>query len=314
MKKTIIVISISAAALFAGCERTLDIDVPEHQPRLVLGMLQETGTPLRAQVSRSKGILAPRNPGNPNNGYQVSNALVLVYENNVVTDTLKYNATELSYTTRTNKVFLPGVQYRVTAAASGFNTVESTVKAPLPVPINSISRVRNARSNSLGEVLDDILVNFTDPGSEKNYYMVSIQTPYFSGGAAVSYYQVNCIYSNDVDIDRLDASGDPFGSDNCLTDEVLLNDNNFNGRAKQLRLSVPGFYIDEVVNTTNGRVYRPFIELMHITESQYRYLKSRQVYNNAADNPFAEPALVYTNITNGYGVLGIQTTVRDSIR
>lgn len=313
MKRKIFTLLVLPFLLLFSCERNLDIDIPEHQPRLVLGMLQETGAPLRAQVSKSKGILVPRNPGNPSNDYRVNNALVLVYENNVVTDTLKYNATELAYTTRTNKVFLPGVQYRVTAAANGFNNVESSVKAPAPVLINSITRVRNARTNAEGDILDDIVVNFNDPAGEKNYYMVRVYTPIFFG-TTVSYYIVSCIYSNDVDVDRLDGSGDPFSAGNCLFDEVLIKDDNFNGNTKQLKLSVVNFDLGNAEDPANGRIYRPVFELLHITESEYRYYKSIQAYNNAANNPFAEPALVYSNISNGYGVFGIHTSAKDSIR
>jgi Domain of unknown function (DUF4249) len=315
MKKNILIAVVFSPVLFFACTKNLNIDIPEHNPRLVFGFIQQTGENLSAQVSKSRGILAPRNPGNPNDNYRVTDAQVLVYANNILFDTLKYNVTDNAYTTRTNKKFLPGINYRVTAIASGFNMAEGTAKAPLPVSISGITRIRNARTNADGQLLDDLVVNFTDPANERNYYMIRMYTPFFfGGGGGPTYLPTSCIYSNDIDIDRLDASGDPFSANNCLYDDILIKDDNFNGRQKQLKISVDKFALENEVNPATGQIYRPYFELLHITESHYKYLKSLQAYDNTVDNPFAEPALVYTNITNGYGVFGIYTSVKDSIR
>jgi hypothetical protein len=315
MKKNILIVIALGSILFFGCTKNLNIDIPEHKPRLVLGFIQETGKNLSAQVSKSRGILAPRNPGNPNDGYRVTDAQVLVYENNILFDTLKYNTNDNAYTTRTNKKFLPGRDYRVTAIASSFNMAEGSAKAPLPIPVSGITRIRNARTNSDGQLLDDLVVNFSDPANERNYYMIRMYTPFFfGGGGGPTYNQTSCIYSNDIDIDKLDASGNPFSADNCLYGDILIKDDNFNGRQKQLKISVSPNNLQNAIDITTGRVYRPLFELLQITESHYKYLRSLQAYDNTVDNPFAEPALVYSNITNGYGVFGIYTSVKDSIR
>jgi hypothetical protein len=48
------------------------------------------------------------------------------------------------------------------------------------------------------------------------------------------------------------------------------------------------------------------VELQSISESYYQYLKS-MTSNGGGDDFFSEPVQVYSNITNGIGILGSYT-------
>jgi hypothetical protein len=310
MKKILIYTTV-IAFLTAGCEKETKVDIPPHQSKFVVqGILQENAL-FNIRVTKSLGILTPRNLSDPELPYQVPNAAVVVYENGVFLDTLRYDAVSKTYKTLTNKRVILGKSYQLGMVAPGIPVAQSTTMVPSKPVINSITRVRNARTNSSGEQLDDFTISFNDPAGESNFYAVRVR---YSFGGAAAYGSVFCVYSNDIDIEK-DNSNDPFSTENCLGgDQLLVRDVNFNGRTKQLKLSVQGSELPDFVDAGTGRRYRPIIELWRITEDHFKYLKTKAAAGNAQDNPFAEPANVYSNIQNGYGVFTTYTRAVDSIR
>ena len=314
--KKIFIIPVLFTIILLSCEKNFNVEIPVQEPKIVIGFTQQTGEPLSAKISKSQGILVPPDPANPNASFRVTQAQVLVYENNIFLDSLTYSATDKSYITLNNKQFTAGNNYRVTALAPGLNRAEAFITAPRNIAINSISRVRNARNSSSGDPLDDLTISFNDAGNETNYYLIRVLKPNFYS-PPVSYTDVACIYTSDVDIEKNTADDDPFDPDNCISpynNSVLMRDNNFNGRTKQIKISVYSSELTPGNEPVTGREWKPVFELWHISEPEYKYKKSRQAYESAIDNPFAEPVQIYSNILNGYGIFGIHSIARDSIR
>lgn len=52
-------------------------------------------------------------------------------------------------------------------------------------------------------------------------------------------------------------------------------------------------------------VFIPSFPLEYYNEAYFRYLKSYEYLQYNDDNPFAEPANVYSNVKNGYGVFAL---------
>lgn len=313
MKKILIAVCIILPLLFISCEKNFDVDIPEQEPRLVIGMQQATGEPFSAKISKSRGILAPTNASNPSASYEVTNALAYVFENNLLLDSLRFNSSERLYKSVNNKIMVPGRPYRIAVAAPGLNNVEASVTAPAAVPVASITRVQNARTSPSGEMLDDLTITFTDPSGETDYYLVRVLLTY-SSSAPVEYNPVPCLYTSDVDIEKNPYETDPLDPNSCVGGELFMKDVNFNGRTKQIKLSIAHADLVPRIDFTNGREYKALFELWHISEPGYRYRKSVQAFENAADNPFAEPVQVYSNVQRGYGVFSIHSVARDSIR
>jgi hypothetical protein len=63
-----------------------------------------------------------------------------------------------------------------------------------------------------------------------------------------------------------------------------------------------------------GRRMKPTVELLSINEDYFRYIKSVNSYDNALDNPFAEPVNVFSNIKNGYGFFTTFAIAVDTLR
>ena len=46
------------------------------------------------------------------------------------------------------------------------------------------------------------------------------------------------------------------------------------------------------------------IELQHVSEDFYKYLKSIELAQCSANDIYAEPVNIFSNVENGYGILG----------
>jgi len=60
----------------------------------------------------------------------------------------------------------------------------------------------------------------------------------------------------------------------------------------------------------NGQIQKPYVRVSRITEAHFKFIKSWNAYQMSGDNPFAEPANVFTNVLNGYGIFTLRTSVR----
>ena len=305
MKKHIYLYTAVLGLAFVACERDTKVNIPPHTPRLVLnGIIPENGL-FEVRAGKSQGILTP----NASSQYTVNNAVIVLFENGVAADTLKYDATKFLYTTRTNKRAQLGKTYQLAATAPGFTTAAANSIMPSKPVITRVVFTPNARTTTEGTPLDDLTITFNDPGGEKNYCLIQVMVAFGNN----FYFPVNCFFSNDIDIER-PPTDDPLSSNSCLNRELLLRDVNFNGRSKQLRISFHAGSAAPYIDPGSGRVFRPYVELQHITEDQFKFLKSRDAYDFAADNPFAEPVLVYSNVKNGYGIFAVHSRAVDSIR
>lgn len=306
MKKIFAPVLILVVA--ASCEQDIVLDIPPQPVKLVVNGLVRTSTVFRVTVSKTTGVLDTISP----QGSLVTNALVYLYENNVVKDTLVYNATSGAYVVKANTRAVSGNTYLLKASAPGFTAVEGTTTTPYTTPIQSITRRMNVRKDAGGNFLDEVKITFMDNPAAINYYMFRVRQPQFRGGGNVSYNNIYCMHSTDHDIEGRE-SGEPTEFESCINDEFFLKDINFNGKVKEVVLFIQHTDLEPVLLSGN-RFVKPIVELHSITEDQYKYRKSLNTYRGAEDNPFAEPVLVHGNIKNGYGVFLTYDLVRDTIR
>lgn len=293
MKKTILILAVTIG-LASSCEREATVKIPAHTSKLVIQGQQAQNRFFNVRVGRSLSVTEPiTNNNNPNaqQQFDVPDAVVLLRQDNVVVDTLKYNTANRRYEGSTQRALL-GNRYIIEASAAGFEKAEGNSTFPPLVQPVSVTLRRRARVNQNGTELDEITIRFNDDAAKTNYYLFRIQRA--SGGF------VNCVTTNDKDVERLVYS-DPFYVDECLDgNRLLVNDRNFNGTTKTIVFYVSSYNMNEFTNQ-QGRKIKPTLEVLHINEDYYRYIKSVNAYDNAEDNPFAEPVNVITNIKNGYG-------------
>jgi hypothetical protein len=309
--KKISLLMLSATIAFAACEKTIIVPIPEKDPKLVVHALLEKGDPIVVTVGRSRHIL--KVPGYQSSGWQdaytVKNAVPIVYENGIAIDTLQYDIPTYTYKSPRNKTILDGKVYTIKVTAPGFVEAEATTVVPSQSVIASVTRVRDARTNSSGNTMDEVTIRLDDP-AEKNFYLVQVFSAGYSSNPG---YYIYCINTSDKDVEAIGYS-DPTDPENCFDgDNILMRDDNFNGRQKQLKLFIDSDNLRENLGP-NGEVYRPYIKVKRITEDQFKYILSYDAYESGSDNPFAEPANVFSNVRNGFGIFTAQTMAVDTLR
>lgn len=297
------ILYIAAIILFfSSCERETRVNIPPHTPLLVAESQQGQNSFPQARISRSRGVTEPSPIYGQSDPYLINNAILLLYENDIFKDSLKYNSASEKYKAVTAKI-QAGKTYKLTLSAQGFTGAEAISVTPSIVNINSIGFIPNARFDRDGYPQDEIRVSFTDNGASADYYLLRLRNFYGN--------YIYCVTTNDKDVEKL-VYDDPLYPDDCLqSDRLLLADNNFNGNVKTVILYTAAGELRPV--TTPSGILRATVELLHINQDFYKYIKSQNSYENATGNPFAEPVNLYSNVKNGYGFFTTYASVVDSI-
>lgn len=283
-----------------SCTKTGIVKLPPYEPRLVLHGYVGVGDTFKIALGKT---LPQDRVVQPEDTY-ITNGWVVLYENDVFVDSLKYNAVEERYVSA-KAVAASGKIYRIRAGAAGFPDVEALTNAPLPVNITSVTRIKNTRRTSTGSMLDDLKFSFNDPAGA-NFYLASLTT--LNG--------LSCVFTYEPAIERYAIDLVPFESGNCIDDDrILYTDRSFNGMSKEITLSLYSGSLDSFTDAS-GKVYWPYIKQYNITEEYFRYIRAA-VYQETI---FEEGSVVTVprtpkgNVKNGFGLFTVFAVVTDTIR
>jgi hypothetical protein len=287
-----------------ACNKATEITVPGQTPILVVNGQWQQKAVFMLRVTRSRGITDPFDTGAALfSTYEVRNALVTIKESNIVVDTLKYDSTSLYYRSIHNKRTKLNAVYTVNASVTGFASVSVTTPLLSLMTISGAQLKTGVSYNSSGNSMDQVAFSFSDDESQTDYYLIHIRKS--DGNFA------ECVNTTDQDFEKLIYTT-PFTTETCFDgDKLLLSDKNFNGRTKNVVLSVPTDQMKDM--NIAGEIRHPYVELLHITEDFFKYIRSNNNYDISGINPFAEPANIYSNITNGYGFFTAYSLATDSL-
>jgi hypothetical protein len=312
MKKTLLILAVATALFFSACEKEVEIKVPEKDPSLVLVALQEKGKFVTASIGRSRHILEPQPGFDLREHYSVKNAQVVLYEDGTAIDTLTYKPADYIYESKYNRVLVNGHTYSMKASAPGFKEVSAETSVPSQSQIAETKWNKNVRTNSYGESIDEVMIKLNDPAGEKNFYLIKVFQPSFPNYGDQT---VGCVSTTDKDIETIGYDDDPTETEDCMDGgNLLMRDVNFDGGQKQVKLSIVSYSLEGYTDPVTGQTARPYVKVYRITESQFKFAKSYNVFDNADENPFAEPVNVYSNVKNGYGIFSAYTVAVDSLR
>jgi|GEM_PF-1284534 len=260
-----------------GCESSLDIDFPEHEPELVLFSQFESGQPWTVQVLRTVGLderVAKENT-------IVTNARIDIFEDGHIVAS-PVHIGEGMYVAE-GVMPRAGVDYTINVSAEGFPLAIATDRIPdrvvEPNIVFSDSASIDPETNT---VQADIDLAFSDPVDQVNYYFLEAQADFGSGGVPIPYSTTDPVLLNTQ-------LGTVFGKDN--DDPLAFDDATFNGNSFE----------------TTIRVQRDFansygVQLVQSTEAYYRYILSLAQIRSAEDNPFSEPVRPVSNVEQGQGI------------
>lgn len=301
---------ITITIAFYGCERSVILELPATQSKLVINSVNQSSRLINMSVGKSKGILTTPSPDiqsqQQNNAINKGN--FLLYANDILIDTIQFDINKGAYA---QKRQFPGIvkKFTITGNTPGLPAINASSLVPQEIALTVENYRVKARKIIDGSFVDEVTISFNDPANEKNFYWIN----FLSASGINTWSAGACLFSKDKDIEQ--PVGDITSAilDNCLT-SALVVDKNFNGTKKSIVFEIPSSKMKTFENLQTGTITRPLIRLEHITEDYYRYLKSRTANSNSSDNPFAEPVNLFTNVNNGYGIFTFYTTSEKEIK
>lgn len=271
--------------IFASCETTIDYDLPTEPSKITIDTKLRTGDSAAVVVGTSIYALSSNNPI-----LMDTTATVLLYENNVPVSQLEITENPSPRNVRfffsSDYKLKANQTYKVEASLNGYNTAsgEGILKDPIPIT-----------STQFDSTSKNLILTFQDPPTKDDYYMITV-----SDSSMNDFYYYS---TNDVVLDFFDASSfdDPLG-DGSGNEKYGMNgylsDQYFNGKTKTLSVKV-----DNIINEAAFYGISYHVQLWRISHDLYEHERTKAVAWQS-DNPFSEPVQIYSNISNGYGIVG----------
>lgn len=311
---------VFAAVLLAAvpaCESVLFIELEESDRMIVVNGALGSDSIVSLQVSRTRHILdnAPLVP--------LENAEVRLYRGGDMLERLSYsgNAVYRSGSIRASA----GERYAIEVECPGYPAVTSSCEIPEPVKIAALDTftvVEETSTPYYSESMKVMQVDLTidDPPGTGNYYMVDVEGDL----SRTEWYDTTVVYVdslyhngewhyyvNDTTYqltriirytDRVSVGSRDLIVEATTQDGILFSDQLIDGKRYSVRLFTYAQYLGSADSA------RISFRLHSISESYYRYLKSRQKHYETRDNYLAVPVIVYSNIESGTGFFGGYST------
>lgn len=328
MKKTFLIV-ISTIFLFS-CEKEIEFNGEQTNPRLVINSLVEVGQPVSAHIGKSIFFL-----DNESNMEAPEDLVATLYVNDNLYGIMDivYDSTEVHYY---NIYFEDSIAYelkkrfqsdyrpsvgdviKITASANGFEDVEGSTSA---LPTNMECQLVNITVQELeSEYIylgdeDSILyaygrmelfVEVTDPNpGQSDLFRMSIPTEAYEAGSEEQYYAsqyyVSHEYTDPVFGGSIESNDFIDISDLDTRPEGVFTDALFDGGS--YRIKVPIYFNLHKTETTSPDFFQVPIRIEHLSKEYYYYLNTCE-QGESITSFFAEPVQVYSNVTNGYGIVG----------
>ncbi len=284
-----------------SCEKDIEIEVEEGVNKMVLNAWLEEGEIPELKIYNSVFIFDQKKSG------VIGDASVNLFSKGNLVGELVYDGDKKLYTNR-DVLIAENTNYEVVVEQSKYGTVSSSVDMPRDLSSEEVElkyvnflTEENQYQNYAGEVQ----VSIKDPAGERNYYLIRVKSleenwnAYDDADTVYTYHYWNSFNTNDNQIQLIYQPGGG--------DLMLLSDEIFNGGTYSFALSSYNDlrkYEYAQDSTSYTKRYHQ-IQLYLVNEAFYRYYVSLE--NNRYPDVFTEPTQVYSNIENGYGIIGAST-------
>jgi hypothetical protein len=288
MKKIRLLFSLVAGCLLSGCEKEVTgIKLPESSSKLVVAsFISPQDTAVFVQVSRSQPIMGYQEPF----GEPVTNASVSISDG-TQTRQLTYRSFNAGYYIDTRDFpVVAGTTYTLRVSVPEGEVAEATCtipEAPAEAPSVTIDSVLDNNDRRADYF---VRMDWLDVPDQENYYRPMGEIKMAIKPAppdTTQHYVVNPTY---------------------WEGEVFLTDQ---GKDGERVYSPKGILPMGYAGSQGDITITLYAHLLHTDPHYFQYHRSVQQALRSQDNPFAEPVLVYSNITGGLGVFAAynRTTV-----
>ncbi len=282
-----------AALLLSSCDNLVngvvrDIDLPPHESQLAASLfLDSRDSNISAIVSSSKGIYDTGQSKNVYNAECVLTVGATTYNWSTMDQYERY--TELL----PDRFGAPTDSLVFTVNHPDFTSVSATQVFP---SAPQVSLELNYGATQLdGEISDELVITLKDIPGVNQHYIVSIDVHFrtaLSGQDTSEYYNLywETEYPNSTRLWTQESA-------------LLLSED---GLERDIKFSAA-----TGVNPIDFAMLHEYrVRVSALSEEMYLFYKSYSAYENANGNPFAEPVVLYSNMSNNMGCFGVSTTKR----
>ena len=322
MKKVLFL--LRGLAIFTSCEKEIEFNGEQTDPKLVINSLVEPGKRVEASMSKSCFFLQ-----NPLDMQAPADLQALLYVNGVLVGGMTPFADTVwelysdDYTVRSgfynDYCAQVGDIIRITAAAHGYDDVEGTTSPlPTPVEVQAAYELTDWHSEYFHnfnyetfEYEEDSLLFIT--GTMNLTVTLADPNPgvsdcfRLSTGLNNKYYGYPCYLScnyNDPVFGGSFSESEFLISDIASQPEGVFTDLLFDGSSYQIKMEV--YFNCQLGLDDVAESYRvPFL-MEHLTKEYLNYLSTCD-QGDMSMQIWAEPIQTYTNVTNGFGIVAGRT-------
>ena len=287
---------------FTSCENmqtVIDVDLPKHEPKLVVNSVNTVGEKWKAYVSISQAPLST------DNFVFLSDATVFLVDGESIIDTLVYNNSKHRY--ESDLIVQQGTNFEIRVSQPMYETISSGLYSFERINIKSVEELQNSTNDNVS-----LKFTFDDPQSVNNYYMINLKG-YFSeqdnetDSIWEAYYAEKEKIYFDSDDPSLNQGQESRG-------KVLFNDVLFDGTTKEINLFISNYFVSEDEGADSI-----ILNLWSIDYAFYQYFTTKTIQSNTGNNPIfsSEPVNVYNSFLdengeiNGYGIFAVSS--KDSV-
>jgi len=271
----------------ATCTKIIEIDIPAHEPKLVVNSLFTDGQRIRVHLSKTASAFDYSTP-------VVEDGLIRLFCNDEEIDTLIFN----------NGYYYSDVvaqrkeKYSLLVSTPGLGEVSSEDSIPEKTLIESFVHRDSVMMNDNNYPVMQLELGFTDK-SGRDFYELSVVAEYYV----------------DVDLRRQNVgfkySTDPVlvstGLIDYYSESIVFTDELFDGQQTSIKAN---YWIQTgempLIGEGPEYGYTLFISLRSVSESYYNYIRKQIIYQYSLEsNIFTglpDPVHMYSNITGGYGI------------
>ena len=282
-----------AAVFLTSCDNLVngvvrDIDLPPHESQLAASLfLDSRDSAISAIVSSSKGIYDTGQSKSIKDAECVLNVGSTTYNWSTMDQYERY--TELL----PDRFGAPTDTLLFTVNHPDFTSVSATQVFP-SAPQVSVE-LNYGATQLYGEISDELIITLKDIPGVNQHYIVSIYVHFrtaLSGQDTSEYYNLywETEYPNSTPL---------WGQGSAL----LLSEDGLDRNIK--------FSAATGINPIDFAMLHEYrVKVSALSEEMYLFYKSYAAYENANGNPFAEPVVLYSNMSNNMGCFGVSTTKR----
>lgn len=300
-----------------SCESVIKFKGDGIDPKIVIYSLLHPDSLIKVSVAVSHPVYEERYEPE-----QITDAVVHLFRDGELIETLSYVPSEQQpdyspadpYSRYASRVTMPeyGSTYRIEVEVPGLKTASGEARLPELVPVTGIDT--SSVISEWGDRQQIVKIKFRDPAGMDNYYRFTAR------GIAGTYYGDKqepwsplipvMVVETDLSYGVLAEplitprqEEDIFGLELQNTYKIFI-DELISGKeyslTMQFNLLLPDTDYYEFAHAS--------FSLHSITRDLYLFLQSNSAHMQTRENFLAEPVLVYTNITNGLGVMGAMST------